>query len=100
MSNKQLSVCAYLKTKRTIMLITKIFFLIGHTHTRHNNLVLKLKCDCPFANRQISQDYNPNSDCITEAAEVNGGVCSFTRKLQHLFINKMRTRPIVNLNVL
>ncbi len=37
---------------------------------------------------------------ITDAAEDNGGICSFTRKLQYLFINKMRTRPIVNLNVL
>ncbi len=37
---------------------------------------------------------------ITEATEVNGGICSFTHKLQYLFINKMRTRPILNLNVL
>ncbi len=37
---------------------------------------------------------------ITEAAEDNDGICSFTHKLQYLFINKMRTRPILNLNVL
>ncbi len=37
---------------------------------------------------------------ITELAEDNGGICSFTHKPQYKFINKMRTRPIENLNVL
>ncbi len=37
---------------------------------------------------------------ITEAAEVNGGIWSFTHILQYLIISKMRTRHIVNLNVL
>ncbi len=37
---------------------------------------------------------------ITEATEVNGGICIFTHKLHYLLINKMRTRPIINLNVL
>ncbi len=37
---------------------------------------------------------------ITEAADVNGIICSFTRKLQFLFINKVRTRDIINLNIL
>ncbi len=37
---------------------------------------------------------------ITEATEDNSGICSFTHKLQYMFINKTRTRPIVNLNVL
>ncbi len=39
-------------------------FLFEQTHTRHSCLVLKLKRDCPFANRQISQDYNPNSEKV------------------------------------
>ncbi len=33
---------------------------------------------------------------ITEAAEDNGGICSFTHKLQYMFNNKMRTRPITS----
>ncbi len=37
---------------------------------------------------------------ITEATEDNGGIFSFTHKLQYRFINKIRTRPIVSLNVL
>ncbi len=31
---------------------------------------------------------------------VEGGICSFTHKLKFLFIHKMRTRPVINLNVL
>ncbi len=98
MSNKQLSVCVYPKTKINIMLIIKIKTLKKCSkciHTTHCCLVLKSKSDCPFADRRISQDYT----IITEVAEDNGGICSFKRKLQYLFINKMRTRPIINLNV-
>lgn len=35
-----------------------------------------------------------------EAADVNERICSFTCKLQFLFINKVRTRPVINLNIL
>jgi len=37
---------------------------------------------------------------ITKAADVNGGICSFTRKLQFLIINKVRIRPVINPNTL
>ncbi len=37
---------------------------------------------------------------IMETADVNKIISSFTRKLQFLFINKVRTRPAINLNIL
>ncbi len=37
---------------------------------------------------------------ITEAADVNDIICSFTRKLQFMFTNKVRTRPVINLIIL
>lgn len=37
---------------------------------------------------------------IREAADFDGGICRFTRKLQFQFINKVRTRPVINLNIL
>ncbi len=37
---------------------------------------------------------------ITEAAEVNERICSFAHKPQFIFINKVRTRPVINLNIL
>ncbi len=62
--------------------------VLGHTHTTQlpRAVVLSLK--------------DRYQRIITEAAEVNGRICSITRKLQYLFINKMRTRPILHLNVL
>lgn len=35
---------------------------------------------------------------FTEGAEVEGGICNFTHRLQFMFINKVRTRPIINPN--
>lgn len=37
---------------------------------------------------------------IMEAADINERICNCTRKLQFLFINNVRTRPIINLNKL
>ncbi len=37
---------------------------------------------------------------ITGAADINEIICSFTHKLHFLFINKVRTRAIINLNIL
>ncbi len=70
--------CVYPKTNITIMLIIK---------KSPSAIVLSLT--------------DRYQRIITEAAEVNGGICSFThKKLHYLFIIKMRIRPIVNLNVL
>ncbi len=35
-----------------------------------------------------------------KTADVNTRICSFTRYLQFLFINKVRTRPVMNLKIL
>ncbi len=75
----------YNANNKDIKLKKKI--VLGHTHTTQlpRAVVLSLK--------------DRYQRIITEAAEVNGRICSITRKLQYLFINKMRTRPILNLNV-
>ncbi len=83
MSNKQLSVCVsqdkdnYNANNKDIHLrnCSKGILTLG--------TIALLKRDCPFANRHIR--------IITEAAEDNAGICSFTQKLHYLFINKMRT---------
>jgi len=37
---------------------------------------------------------------ISEAADFDGGIGSFIHKIQVLFINKVRTRLVMNLNIL
>jgi len=33
---------------------------------------------------------------IMEAADIDGGICRFIRKRQCLFVNEVRTRPVIN----
>ena len=35
-----------------------------------------------------------------EADDTRGGICSFTHGLQFMFFNKMRNKPVIDLNIL
>lgn len=49
---------------------------------------------------QLCKSFCTHKKIFKEAADAEGGICSFTRHLQLAFINKVRTRPAINTKIL
>lgn len=65
---------------------------------RHTALLCAIEIDQLYS--YFSKSCCTNMKTFTEAAGIAGGICSFTRQLQFVVINKVRTRCIINPNIL